>query len=406
MLKDINWDTLDSLLQSSSKEELIEYLNKHELIIKDNKIFPKNENELSALIEYLDGQQHNRKISLNASYGSLLQANCRFFDKRLGQSTTLSGRQVVKHMTAKVNEIITSDYDFLGNSIVYGDTDSCYFTAYTTLKDDIDKGKIKWDKDTVVQLYDQIGDLVNESFPSFMENAFHCPTTRGDVIKCGREIVATDALFITKKRYAAMVYDKEGKRKDKDGKPGEIKAMGLDLKRADTPEYMQQFLLQILEKVLTNSEESVILDMIKEFRLNFKERPGWEKGTPKRVNNIGKFMKQEEDKGKANMPGHVRASINWNILRKLNNDNFSIQITDGAKVIVCKLRSNPMGFTSIAYPIDELRLPEWFKELPFDHDAMEDTIIDAKIDNLIGILKYDIDSTKKSSIFQSLFDFG
>lgn len=405
MLKDINWDTLDSLLQSGSKEELTQYLDKHELIIKNNKIFAKNENELPPLIEYLDGQQHSRKISLNASYGSLLQANCRFFDKRLGQSTTLSGRQIVKHMTSKVNEIITSDYDFLGKSIVYGDTDSCYFTAYSTLKDDIDKGVIPWDKETVVQLYDQIGDLVNESFPSFMEKAFHCPSSRGEVIKCGREIVATDALFITKKRYAAMVYDKEGKRKDKDGKPGEIKAMGLDLKRADTPEYMQKFLTQILEKVLTNSEQSVILDMIKEFRINFKERPGWEKGTPKRVNNIGKFMKQEEDKGKVNMPGHVRASINWNILRRLNNDNFSMEITDGAKVIVCKLKSNPMGFTSVAYPIDELRLPEWFKELPFDHDAMEDVIIDSKIDNLIGILKYDIDSTKQNNTFQSLFHF-
>ena len=30
-----------------------------------------------------------------------------FFDKRIGQSTTLTGRQIVKHMSAKVNEIIS-----------------------------------------------------------------------------------------------------------------------------------------------------------------------------------------------------------------------------------------------------------------------------------------------------------
>ena len=41
----------------------------------------------------------------------------------------------------------------------------------------------------------------------------------------------------------------------------------------------------------------------------------------------------------------------------------SMTITDGAKVIVCKVKDNPMGFTSVAYPVDELRLPEWFKKL-------------------------------------------
>ena len=34
--------------------------------------------------------------------------------------------------------------------------------------------------------------------------------------------------FITKKRYAMLVFDNEGKREDVDGKAGKIKAMGLD----------------------------------------------------------------------------------------------------------------------------------------------------------------------------------
>jgi len=51
-------------------------------------------------------------------------------------------------------------------------------------------------------------------------------------------------------------------------------------------------------------------------------------------------------------------------------------------------------------------LPEWFKELPFDGDAMESTIIDNKLDNLIGVLKYDLESTKTKNTFNNLFDFG
>jgi DNA polymerase elongation subunit (family B) len=355
--------------------------------------------------EYWDKRQLVKKINLNSLYGAILNPHCRFFDKRIGQSTTLTGRAIAKHMAGKVNEIITGENNHVGKAIIYGDTDSCYFSAYKTLKKDIDSKQISWSKETVIQLYDQIGEEVNSTFPKFMEDVFHCPRSRGEVIKAGREIVASKGLFITKKRYAVLYYDKEGKRADVDGKPGKIKAMGLDLKRSDTPEFIQNFLSDILEKVLTGTEEKQVLDFISEFRTNFKVRPGWEKGSPKRANNVTEYQAKEAKAGKANMPGHVRASINWNTLKRMFGDKYSANIIDGAKVIVCKLKDNPMGFTSIAYPVDELRLPQWFKDLPFNHEEMESTIIDNKLDNLIGVLNWDIRSTEQTNTFNKLFDF-
>ena len=115
--------------------------------------------------EYWDKRQLVKKINLNSLYGAILNPGCRFFDKRIGQSTTLTGRQIVKHMAAKVNEIVAGDYDYRGKAVIYGDTDSCYFTAYKTLQKDIDAGNIPWTKETVVNLYDQIGDEVNTTFP-------------------------------------------------------------------------------------------------------------------------------------------------------------------------------------------------------------------------------------------------
>jgi DNA polymerase elongation subunit (family B) len=355
--------------------------------------------------EYWDKRQLVKKINLNSLYGAILNPGCRFFDKRIGQSTTLTGRQIAKHMASKVNEVITGEYNHVGKSVIYGDTDSCYFSAYTTLRRDIDKGTIPWSKENVTQLYDQISEEVNGTFQQFMLDMFHCPKTRGEVIKAGREIVGSKALFITKKRYAVLVYDKEGKRKDKDGKPGEIKAMGLDLKRSDTPEFIQNFLSEILEMVLTGSSEKEVLDHITQFRTSFKSRPGWEKGSPKRANNITAYGEKEIKNGKTNMPGHVRASINWNTLKKMYQDKHSMNITDGSKVIVCKLKNNPLEFSSVAYPVDELRLPAWFKELPFDHDDMEATIIDKKLDNLIGVLNWRIDNTVEKNTFNSFFEF-
>ncbi len=355
--------------------------------------------------EYWDKRQLVKKINLNSLYGAILNPGCRFFDNRIGQSTTLTGRQIVKHMAGKVNEIITSEYDYRGKSIIYGDTDSCYFSAYSTLKKEIDKGTIPWTKESVIELYDTIGETVNDTFPKFMQDAFHCPKTRGEVIKAGREIVASKGLFITKKRYAVLYYDKEGKRADVDGKPGKIKAMGLDLKRSDTPVVIQDFLSEVLTQVLNGVEEENVLEYITNFRTDFKTRPGWEKGSPKRANNITEYQAKEKKQGKANMPGHVRASINWNTLKRMFDDKYSMNIVDGAKVIVCKLKENPMAYTSVAYPVDELRLPQWFKDLPFDDALMEQTVIDEKLENLIGVLEWDISSTRSDNNFNKLFDF-
>ena len=90
----------------------------------------------------------------------------------------------------------------------------------------------------------------------------------------------------------------------------------------------------------------------------------------------------------------------------MNGDKYSQEIVDGMKVIVCKLKNNLMGYTSVAYPTDELRIPEWFKELPFDDAAMAETIIDNKLDNLIGVLDYPLEDTKHDSTVNDFFNFG
>jgi len=360
----------------------------------------------AAEIEYWDKRQLVKKILLNSLYGAILNPGCRFFDKRIGQSTTLTGRTIVKHMSAEANKVITGVYDHTGDAVIYGDTDSVYFSAYPTLKDDIESGKIPWNTDNAIKLYDQVADAVDSTFVEMMARQFHCMKSRATVIAAAREVVAESGLYITKKRYAALVVDIEGYRTDTDGKPGKVKAMGLDLRRSDTPVFMQEFLSELLLMVLTDKPREDVLERITEFRQQFHERPGWEKGSPKRANKVGHYRRLEEKQGKANMPGHVRASINWNTLRRMNGDKYSEEVVDGMKVIVCKLKPNPLGYTSVAYPTDQMRLPDWFKELPFDDAAMAETIIDNKLDNLIGVLNYPLEDTKRHNTFTSLFDFG
>ena len=359
------------------------------------------------MFEYYDKRQLVRKILLNSAYGALLNEHCRFYDKRIGQSVTLSGRQIVKHMMSIINETVEGVYSHEGNAIVYGDTDSCYFTAYTTLKKQIEDGELEWDKETCIGLYDGIAEQANDSFPAFLERAFHAPRKNGAIIKAGRELIGDRSIFITKKRYAINIFDKEGKRKDKEGQLGDIKAMGLDLKRADTPKYVQEFLMDVLEMVLQHGKNRTdVIERVKEFKRVMVAQDSWTKGSPKSVNNLTKHTIAFEKTGKCGV-GHARAAINWNYLRKMNSDNYSQQIVDGMKIIVCKLKPNALGFTSVAYPVDELRLPQWFKELPFDDEAMESTLVDEKIDNLLGVLDWDIKSNiDVKSTFDDLFSFG
>jgi DNA polymerase elongation subunit (family B) len=357
--------------------------------------------------EYWDKRQLVRKILLNSAYGALLNEHCRFYDKRIGQSVTLSGRQIVKHMMSQINQAVAGEYNHEGPAIVYGDTDSCYFTAYPTFKDQIEKGEFTWNKDACIQVYDAIADEANESFPAFMEKAFHSPRKNGAIIKAGRELIGDRAIFIVKKRYAINIFDKEGKRKDKDGKYGDIKAMGLDLKRADTPKYIQDFLMNVLEMVIQQGKgRDEVIDVIKDFKRNLSAQDSWSKGSPKSVNNLTKHSAAWEKTGKCGV-GHAMAAINWNYLRRLNSDNYSMKIVDGMKIVVCKLKPNPLNMNSIAYPTDELRLPDWFKELPFDDEAMERTLVDEKIENLLGVLGWKLkQNTDTYTTFDDLFTFG
>ena len=404
---------------AKNPEELYNYMLSHSLYFDDEHLVRHTDAaELKKVIGFWDKRQLVKKINLNSLYGGLLNIHCRFYDLRLGQSTTLTGRSIARHMAAKTNEYLDNSYDYQGRAIIYGDTDSVYFSAYPILSDDIDRGEVEWTKESVSELYDVIADQVSDTFPKFMNDTFNTPVGRSEVIKAGREIVAETGLFIKKKRYALLVYDDEGTRRDVDGKPGKLKAMGLDLRRSDTPKHVQEFLTRILMQTLQLEGESAVIDKIRTFKKEFDSMRPWEKGTPKAVNNLTKYQEKLERSlevklsGKKaaslTIPGHVMASLNWNKLRENHNALHVTKILDGSKVIVCKLKdSNDLRMTSVAFPVDEPHLPDWFIALPFDEDAMMAAIVDKKVGNLLNVLKWDLSRTSpEAELMETLFDFG
>lgn len=143
-LNELNFDTLNQLIADKNAAGLKAFIETHELEVKDGKIFPKDKEAVKKLVAFWDKRQLVKKINLNSLYGAILNPHCRFADKRIGQSTTLSGRSIAKHMAGYINECILGVKDHLGDSIIYGDS----VTGDTIIR--TSEGDI-----TIAKLYDQ-----------------------------------------------------------------------------------------------------------------------------------------------------------------------------------------------------------------------------------------------------------
>jgi DNA polymerase I len=112
----------------------------------ERKVLQKKKKEATTKedIAFWDKRQLVKKINLNSLYGALLNPGCRFHDFRIGQSTTLTGRTIAKHMDSFVNQCITGKYEYDGEAVVYGDS----VTGDTMIR--TDDGQL-----TIAELYAQ-----------------------------------------------------------------------------------------------------------------------------------------------------------------------------------------------------------------------------------------------------------
>jgi len=364
--------------------------------------------------EHYNRLQHVKKIQLNSAYGALGNRYSHFFNLALAECTTLGGQGITKHMMSEIGLFQDNNYDINAGSIIYGDTDSCYFEIY----------HVQNNREAVVYA-DHISETVNKTFKKYMIDNHNCDEERALRIQAGREVVADRSLFVDKKRYAMHIIDNEGKPTDK------IKVMGLEVKQSSTPVKVQIFLGEILEGILRGETEEDLDSVIRGFREDFFNTLGLEDfGMPKGLKGIedynnrlmlrslmdrqdrfdtGSIIESDElnsfenrllrdlknnktrdDKDrtrwdiiakgkKISVPGHVQASMNWNQVLKEKNDRTRTQIVSGMKIRIYYLKPNPWGFESISIPTDEQDIPGWFRDLPFDLEKMGSVLIDQKL---------------------------
>lgn len=369
---------------------------------------------------YYDRLQYVYKIKLNSLYGALNNQYFRFYDLRMGESTTGTGRMILVHQCAKACELLDGEYTLpdLKNykladgtyapldtkkshdgkihfgysdkwSVVYGDTDSSYFVTHAD------------NEAQAVAIADRVGELISDSFPEYMRETFLCNPGFDDIIITGREIVSDRGIFVDKKRYILHITDNEGEKVDK------LKVMGVDTKKTTLPVEVSKTLNSFVERFLKGEDWDVIAHDIVDYKDELENTDDiMTIGLPKGVKGVEEYTQNMKVYGEnTRLPGHVAASIHYNRCLVEYDDKESIPISSGMKIKVFYLKQTVGRFKSIALPTDIEVVPQWFlKDFPVDIDAHIERLVDKPLGNIIKAIGKDVPS-KQGMVIDSLLDF-
>ncbi len=386
---------------------------KYTKLAKDEKD-PVKKAEYEKLVEHYDLLQLTKKIQLNSTYGALLNVAFRFGRKEMGASVTACGRMITTHMMETIHNLLQPDTPLLiekstevdddgkvqhvyiarSNTVIYGDTDSCYFRTHAS------------NKEEAVAVADETAKLTNETFPDFMRRSFNCQPTYDDLIKAGREVVAIRGIFQAKKKYILRVIDLEGFATDK------LKSQGSEIKKADTPKIIQQFLKDLMALLLDGRMYPAIEEFVNQRRKDLLGKDGdiFSMGVAKQVNNLDAFYAAWQRAGKPakgklaingnpqNVPGHVRAAMNYNSLVQQHEEGAKL-IKSGDKVIIFYLKPNAEGMKSIGFPSDMYEFPKWFTEnYTVDKKLTEQKMIDNKLDGIFEAMGWEVPTPQRALV--------
>jgi DNA polymerase elongation subunit (family B) len=332
------------------------------------------------------------KLLLNSGYGAMTNKYYRWYDRRQGESITLSGQLVIQVAQREINKFMnrllkTDGVDY----VIAIDTDS----NYVNVQPIVDKFFSNKSRDEIVDILDKIG---NDQIQKCLEKGFlelaEYLQAKEQAMVMEREAIASSAFWTAKKRYAMAVWDMEGVRfKDKP----KVKIQGLEAIRSSTPQSCRKALLEIINKTLLSDEETV-QKYIADFKTKFMEFDVEDIAFPRSMNNMKK-----NDTGTGFMKGtppHTRGAIQFNrLLKQKGLDKEWESIKEGEKGKFLYLREpNNIGTDVISFAT---ALPKEFDcEKYVDREIMFEKAV---IDPVQGFLEPIGWTTEKVVTLESFF---
>jgi DNA polymerase elongation subunit (family B) len=361
---------------------------------KDNmKKYPKGSDEYLKYDQeaaFYNRKQFIMKLLLNSTYGCLGNKFFKFYDIRMAESTTRSGREALMHMVKTVALHLDGEYTYPSPSCIYSDTDSCYAIApVDNLEDAVRVAKL-------------IEKKVNNSFEIFTKEKFFCIGEFTDLIKAELDTIADRSIFVKKKFYIMhLLYA--------DGSPSEkMKVMGLQIKKTTIPKAISKTLTDYLESFLKGEQWRTIAKKVvtyKDFLINEQlvniGLPGGIKGVEDYTH---RYNRNEPG---LRVPGHVMAAIFYNKCLEVYGDKESPKIVSGMKIKKYYLTKKFDKFKSIAIPTDMKAPPPWFMEhfAPLiDRKAQLTRLVDNPLQSILTAIG-EYAPTKKTVMVDDLFEY-
>lgn len=281
-------------------------------------------------ISKTDIYQLSMKILLNSLYGALGNNHFPLFDIRQAEGITTTGQLAIKTAMKALDEL-SEEHD-VNNILIYGDTDSVYFS----LKEILDRANIK--EEEKVDFCDDfcsktVAKKIEKSYES-LANTLNCPQNTMDM---EREVIAPSAIWSAKKRYAMKVLDSEGFRFPTNDPY--IKIMGLDIIKSNTPAFFKGHLKTATRMMLDGVDESNIKSFSDKIFSEMKKQKPEDIATNMGVSFIEKYL---DSNGEAitGTPWNTKAAIAHNNYIKRENLKEIKPIQQGDKIKLIPLVSN------------------------------------------------------------------
>ena len=333
------------------------------------------------------------KILLNSGYGALTNKYYRWYDRRMGESITLSGQMVIRSAEKAINKwmnklLKTDNKDY----VIAIDTDS----NYVNMQPLVDHFFANKSHDELVDILDKIAqDQIQKVLDKEFDDLKEYLQAYDQKMVMEREAIASSAFWTAKKRYAMCVWDMEGVRMPSD-KP-KLKIQGLEAIRSSTPAVCREPLLNLIEKVLLTDEDTV-QKYIADFKKQFMSFDVSDIAMPRTINNLRKYHQAEGFmKG---TPPHVRGAIVFNkLLKQYKLDSSWENMKESEKGKFIYLREpNNIGTDVISF---NTSIPEEFDCLKYvDKEKMFEKVI---VDPVTGILNPIGWSVEKKLTLESFF---